>query len=145
MAKVTELCNSLRDDVEMFDLPACLKKWAINLFYSTATKEQKKMDINNLDLRLVWDDLFVEHQEPEYFDDKVTKLPGNYALFSNTFRNNTDSQQEYTFTAQRTTCSVAEVEIQRGVVLSSELSLKLSVSLSYLPIYGKVFIDSNQS
>ncbi|CAH8293165.1 unnamed protein product, partial [Schistosoma turkestanicum] len=111
---------------ELFDLPNNLKIWAINMFHVTATKDQKKYDPVELGLRFIWDDIQVNHEKPEYFDNITMKLPKSHVLFSTTFKNNTDYEQEYNFRTERCTRSMAEIEIQKGVVLSKELSLKLS-------------------
>ncbi|KAF7260224.1 LIN 24 Twenty four Like family member [Paragonimus skrjabini miyazakii] len=112
---------------EMYDLQADLKIWAIDTFLLTATKEQKKYDLNDLDLRLIWDDVVVTHEPAEYYDEQIHRLPKAQVLFSTTFRNNTDSDQEYSFRTERCTRSIAEMEIQRGVVISKEMSLKLTL------------------
>ncbi|KAF6768003.1 hypothetical protein AHF37_04633 [Paragonimus kellicotti] len=116
---------------EMYDLQADLKIWAIDTFLLTATKEQKKYDLNDLDLRLIWDDVVVTHEPAEYFDEQIHRLPKAQVLFSTTFRNNTDSDQEYSFRTERCTRSIAEMEIQRGVVISKEMSLKLTVGIRF--------------
>lgn len=114
-------------DAEMYDLQSDIKIWAIDTFLATATKEQKKIDINDLDLKVIWNDVTVTHEPTEYFDDHRHRLPKSHSLFSTTFRNNTDCEQEYCFRTERCTRSIAEVELERGVVFSKELSLKLSL------------------
>ncbi|TGZ74211.1 hypothetical protein CRM22_001062 [Opisthorchis felineus] len=114
-------------DAEMYDLQSDIKIWAIDTFVATATKEQKKIDTNDLDLKVIWDDITVTHEPTEYFDDHRHRLPKSHSLFSTTFRNNTDFEQEYCFRTERCTRSIAEVELERGVVFSKELSFKLSL------------------
>nr|CAH8863934.1 unnamed protein product [Trichobilharzia regenti] len=117
---------------ELFDLPSQLKIWAVNMFHTTATKEQKKHDPVELGLRFIWDDIFVTHEKPEYFDNVTVKLPKSHTLFSTTFKNNTDSEQEYSFRTERCTRSTAEIEIQKGVIMSKELSIKLALPSSIM-------------
>lgn len=119
-------------DANMFDLQSHLKIWAINLFCATATKEQKKHDVNELGIRFIWDDVVVTNDKPEYFDNVVIKLPKSHSLFSTTFRNNTDVEQEYSFRTERCTRSIAEIEIQKGVTLSKEFAIKLALPNSLL-------------
>ncbi|CAL8093938.1 unnamed protein product [Calicophoron daubneyi] len=116
-----------QQEAEMFDLLAQIKIWAINTYVKTATREQKKVDMNDLDLRVCWDDVTVIHEPPEYFEDKIRQLPKSHSLFSTTFRNNTDSDHEYSFRTERCTRSVAEIQIERGVVTSKDVSLKLAL------------------
>ncbi|CAH8582323.1 unnamed protein product [Heterobilharzia americana] len=117
---------------ELFDLPNQLKIWAINMFHTTASKEQKKYDPVELILRFIWDDIYITHEKPEYFDNVTVKLPKLHTLFSTTFKNNTDSEQEYSFRTERCTRSMAEIEIQKGVIMSKELSIKLALPNSIM-------------
>ncbi|VDP53363.1 unnamed protein product [Schistosoma margrebowiei] len=113
---------------ELFDITNQLKLWAINMYHLTATKDQKKYDPTELILRIIWDDINVNNEKPEYYDNNRIKLPKSHLLFSTTFKNNTDTEQEYNFRTERCTRSIIEIEIQKGVILSKELSLKLAVS-----------------
>ncbi|CAH8645010.1 unnamed protein product [Schistosoma rodhaini] len=117
---------------DLFDLPNCLKLWSINMYHLTSTKEQKKYDPIELVLRFIWDDIHINHDKPEYYDYITMKLPKSYVLFSTTFKNNTDNVQEYNFHTERCTHSIAEIEIQKGVILSKELSLKLALPNSIM-------------
>ncbi|TNN16222.1 LIN 24 Twenty four Like family member [Schistosoma japonicum] len=119
----------LKTEPELFDLFNQLKIWAIDMYHITATKEQKKYDPIELIIRFQWDNIHVNHEKPEYYDNITMKLPKSHILFSTTFKNNTDTEQEYNFRTERCTRSIAEIEIQKGVLLSNELSIKLSVKI----------------
>lgn len=116
-----------KQEAELYDIQADVKAWALNTFYQVATKKQRKLNANQLDLRLIWDDIVVTHSDPEYSDNRVAAVPKSHSLFSTTFRNNTDSEQEYSFRTERCTRSVAEIELSRGLVTSRELGLKLTL------------------
>ncbi|CAH8585795.1 unnamed protein product [Dicrocoelium dendriticum] len=124
LLKQTKLTES---GPELFDLSSEIKIWAYDTFVLTATREQKKIDLSDLDLRIIWEDVTVNHEAPEYFDNSVCRLPKAHSLFSTTFRNNTDTEQEYSFRTERCTRSVAEIEIQRGVNISKEIAIKLAL------------------
>lgn len=51
--------------------------------------------------------------------------PPFQVLFKTFFSNNTDMDQEYSFKTERTTCSICEVQIEKGVTLGQELSINL--------------------
>ncbi|KAH8874688.1 LIN 24 Twenty four Like family member [Schistosoma japonicum] len=122
----------LKTEPELFDLCNQLKIWAIEMYHITATKEQKKYDPIELIIRFQWDNIHVNHEKPEYYDNITMKLPKSHILFSTTFKNNTDTEQEYNFRTERCTRSIAEIEIQKGVLLSNELSIKLSLPSSIM-------------
>ncbi|KAH9581831.1 hypothetical protein MS3_00008848 [Schistosoma haematobium] len=119
-------------ETELFDITNQLKLWAINMYHLTATKDQKKYDPIELILRILWDDIHVNNEKPEYYDNNRIKLPKSNILFSTTFKNNTDSEQEYNFHTERCTRSIIEIEIQKGVIITKELSLKLALPNSIM-------------
>ncbi|CAI2731867.1 unnamed protein product [Schistosoma spindalis] len=117
---------------ELFDLNNQLKIWAINMYHLTATKEQKKYDPIELIIRIIWDDINVNNDKPEYYNVNIKKLPKLNVLFSTTYKNNTDFEQEYHFRTERCTRSLIEIELQKGIILTNELSLKLSLPNSIM-------------
>ncbi|VDP75503.1 unnamed protein product [Echinostoma caproni] len=127
-----------KQEAELYDIQADVKAWAINTFVQVATRKQKKLNLNQLDLHLIWDDIVVTHGEPEYSDNRVSPVPKSHSLFSTTFRNNTDTEQEYSFRTERCTRSVAEIELSRGVVTSKELGLKLTFCSSGVLLTGEI-------
>ncbi|KAK4468878.1 hypothetical protein MN116_008040 [Schistosoma mekongi] len=128
----TTQMNMNKSEPELFDLLNQLKLWAIDMYHITATKEQKKYDPIELTIKFQWDNIHVNYDKPEYYDNITMKLPKSHILFSTTFKNNTDTEQEYNFRTERCTRSIAEIEIQKGVLLSKELSLKLSLPSSLM-------------
>ncbi|VEL15161.1 unnamed protein product [Protopolystoma xenopodis] len=115
---------------DMFDLEKAVEKWAFDVFSMTASSELKKMlSRYEIELKFIWDDIISAHDPPEFIEDQRSFNPKGQALFSTTFKNVTDVNQEYTCHTERRTTSVAEIEIEEGVLTTKELGIKLAVSL----------------
>ncbi|BHF72513.1 hypothetical protein SprV_0401558000 [Sparganum proliferum] len=116
-----------KPELNLFDLAAVVKSWALNAFIATRTREQKKVKIDDLDIKVNWDDLHCWSEQPQFSDCSTVTLPKSHSLFSTNFRNNTDNEQEYNFRTERATRSVAEIEISQGFISKKEIGIKLQV------------------
>lgn len=125
-------------DVELFDLTAVVKAWAINAFMDAADKKMKKVCRSSgggtgaLEVHLIWDEVVCWSESPRFEDSHSVQLPKCHALFSTSYKNSTDGVQEYNFRTERSTRSTAEIEISKGFTATKELGVKLQASLKKL-------------
>ncbi|VDK82676.1 unnamed protein product [Dibothriocephalus latus] len=116
-----------KPELELFDLTAVVTSWALNAFIATRTRAQRKVKIDDLEIKVNWDDVHCWSEPPQFSDSNTVTLPKSHSLFSTNFRNNTDSEQEYNFRTERATRSVAEIEISQGFTSRKEIGIKLQV------------------
>ena len=110
---------------EIPDVEAIVKRWALEMFEYTKSKEQAKIPKDSLIYSVDWKNVKFKHHTPEYTDAEKPPAPKAQVLFKTFFSNDTDQEQEYSFKTERVTRSCCEVFIEKGVTIGQEMSINL--------------------
>ena len=102
-----------------------IKRWALDMFDVTKSKEQAKISKDSLMMTVDWKNVRFRHHPPEYTDVAQPPSPKAQVLFKTHFSNNTVMEQEYSFKTERVTRSSCEIFIEKGVTVGQEMSVKL--------------------
>ena len=109
------------------DIEEMVLRWARVMFKTTSknSKTLSKLNEEELTFHVDWRRVNFKHSDPEFIDPVIPETPGSQVLFQTEFSNRTAQEQEYAFKAERTTQSTAEVVIEKGVTLGTELAVSL--------------------
>ena len=110
---------------ETVDLEDIVKKWAVQMYDMTKSKEQARIPKDHLVFNFNWKRIKFVHHEPEFHNPSKPTQPKSQILFRTNFTNTTDQDQEYSFKTERTTCSVCEVNFERTITIGMEMNLSL--------------------
>ena len=119
---------------KMVDVEDTVKRWAIEMFKITRSKEQSRIALDDLQFNVNWKRAKIRHSEPDYDDQRSPGAPNTQVLFKTTFTNNTENEQEYSFRTERTTVSTCEVEIEKGVSYGMDLGVSLKLPSEILEV-----------
>ena len=111
---------------DVVDLEDVVKRWALDMFDYTKSKEQAKIPRDCLLTTISWNKVRFQHSQAEYVDKWKPPSPKAKVLFRTTFCNNTDQEQEYSFKTQRNTRSTCEVVIESGYCMGVSMDVKLA-------------------
>ncbi|KAL3316062.1 hypothetical protein Ciccas_005298 [Cichlidogyrus casuarinus] len=110
-----------------FDLKAFLVEVFKDLYETTRSRSMPKSDSRKLIFNLDFQDVMVTHEDPVYNMGDIIKIPQGKSIFSTSFTNNTDSEQNYEIHVERTTVSTAEIELTSGHTTVMEVGMELKI------------------
>lgn len=115
-------------ETDAIDLNSIVSRWALDMFTITAVdKRQKKLKQDEIELKFNWDGVASWSEEPVFEETKCLPHHKSNALFTTTFKNDTNIEQEYNFHTERSTRSSAEIEVSKGLTSTVEVGVKLQV------------------
>lgn len=116
------------------DLEEIVKRWAMEVFDITKTKEQARIPKDMLQWNINWKHVKFYFDQPRYDAFPLSGAGSGHkrphvqpqVLFRTHYSNNTDYEQEYSFKTERTTRSSCTVCIEQGFTRGFEFALKLT-------------------
>lgn len=108
------------------DLEEVVKRWALEMFDYTKSKDQARIPRDCLMVTISWDRVRFQHTVPQYNEKWKPPQPKAKVLFRTTFSNNTDLEQEYSFKTERATQSCCEVVVEKGFCMGVSMDIKLA-------------------
>lgn len=123
----------LQKPLDSVDLEEVVKRWALQMFDYTKTREQAKIPKDALCFRVNWKGVRFNHH-PMRFPERFAKpdKPKAQMLFKNTFTNSTNQEQEYTFKTERCTSSSCDIIMERCLVLGQEVNVGIKTPCEIL-------------
>lgn len=109
------------------DIEEIVQTWAWNSFVKTRGQDYKKLKYDDVKMEINWSRVRFTPSEPEYFDRSMVDQPNSKIVFTSTFENNTDTEQEHSFTTERTTVCTATTSISKGYTQGFHLELKVGL------------------
>ncbi|KAL4225073.1 hypothetical protein ACF0H5_015767 [Mactra antiquata] len=112
---------------EVTDLEEIVKAWAWTSFSKTRGKEYQKLGYNDIKIDINWSRVRFNSSEPVYQNKVMQDTQTSKIVFTSTFENNTESEQEHSFTTERTTTCTATNSVTKGYTKGFNLELKLGL------------------
>lgn len=109
------------------DIEEIVKTWAWTSFSMTRGRELQKLKYDEVRMDVNWSRVRFTPSRPEYSDAKMVDQPNSKVVFTSTFENNTDSEQEHSFTTERTTVCTSTTSISKGYTQGFNLELKIGL------------------
>lgn len=109
------------------DIEEIVKTWAWTSFVKTRGQDYKKLKFEDVKMDINWTRVRFTPSPPQYFDTSMVDQPNSKIVFTSTFENNTDSDQEHSFTTERTTVCTATTAISKGYTQGFSLELKIGL------------------
>lgn len=109
------------------DIEQMVKTWAWTSFVKTRGKDHQKLKFDDVKMDLNWSRVKFTPTAPEYFDTNMVDQPNSKIVFTSTFENTTNSEQEHSFTTERTTVCTSTTSISSGYTKGFHLELKLGL------------------
>ncbi|OWF52400.1 uncharacterized protein LOC110447870 [Mizuhopecten yessoensis] len=109
------------------DIEEIVQTWAWTAFQKTRSKDVSKLKLEDVKLDVNWSRVRFFRSEPEFSDGQMVELPNSQIVFTSTFINNTEQDQEHSFKTERTTTSVSTVTVSKGYSKGFNLELKLAL------------------
>ncbi|XP_053384884.1 uncharacterized protein LOC128550253 [Mercenaria mercenaria] len=109
------------------DIEEIVKTWAWTSFVKTRGKDFQKLKFDEVNLDVNWSRVRFNPSVPEYSDKSMVDQPNSKIVFTSTFENNTDSEQEHSFTTERSTACITTTSISKGYTQGFNLELKLGL------------------
>ncbi|KAH3876945.1 uncharacterized protein LOC127870150 [Dreissena polymorpha] len=109
------------------DVEEIVLNWAWNSFLKTRGADYKKLKFEDVKMEVNWTRVKFTPSMPEYSDGKMVDQPNSKIVFTSTFLNNTNCEQEHSFTTERTTVCTATTCISKGYTQGFHLELKVGL------------------
>ncbi|XP_052798830.1 uncharacterized protein LOC128230528 [Mya arenaria] len=109
------------------DLEEVVKTWAWTAFVRTRSDQYKKLKLDDISMDVNWARVRFTPTTPEYADSRMVDSPTSKVVFTSTFVNNTNKEQEHSFTTERTTVCTATTSITKGYSKGFNMELKLGL------------------
>lgn len=109
------------------DIEEIVKTWAWTSFNKTRGKGLQTLKYDEVRMDVNWSRVRFTPSRPEYSDAKMVDQPNSKVVFTSTFENNTDSEQEHSFTTERTTVCTSTTSISKGYTQGFNLELKIGL------------------
>lgn len=109
------------------DIEGVVLDWAWNNFTKTREDRFKKLKLDDVQMTVNWSRVRFQPNMPEYSDATMVDKPNSKIVFTSTFENNTDSEQEHSFATERTTACTATTSISKGYTKGFHVELKLAL------------------
>ncbi|XP_069133503.1 uncharacterized protein [Argopecten irradians] len=109
------------------DIEQIVQSWAWTAFQKTRSKDVSKLKLEDVKLDVNWSRVRFLPCQPEFSDGRMVEMPNSQVVFTSTFVNSTDQEQEHSFKTERTTTSVSTVTVSKGYSKGFNLELKLAL------------------
>ena len=109
------------------DIEEIVKTWAWTAFLKTRGKDLQKLKFDDVVMEVNWSRVRFVPSAPDYSDKNMVDQPNSKIVFSSKFENNTDSDQEHSFTTERTTVCTSTTCISKGYTQGFNLELKIAL------------------
>ena len=109
------------------DIEEIVKTWAWTSFVKTRGKDYQKLKLDEVKMDVNWTRVRFNPSPPEYSDSSMVDQPNSKIVFTSTFENNTDAEQEHSFTTERTTACTSTTAISKGYTQGFNLELKIGL------------------
>ena len=109
------------------DIEQIVKTWAWTSFVKTRGKDHQKLKFDEVKIDINWSRVRFTPSPPEYFDSNMVDQPSSKIVFTSTFENNTESDQDHSFTTERSTVCTTTTSISKGYTQGFHLELKLGL------------------
>ncbi|KAL7672953.1 hypothetical protein ACOME3_007828 [Neoechinorhynchus agilis] len=100
---------------EMVDIDDVVEKWIHKMWEYTKRKDQTKFRWDELSVNVNWSKVAFKQSEIEYADQVVSSQPRSRILFKTSFTNSTDSVQEYSCKAERSTSTDLHLRFTKSI------------------------------
>lgn len=112
---------------EVTDLEEIVKTWAWTAFVKTRGKAYEKLEYKDIKMDVNWSRVRFNPTEPSYKEKEMRDTQTSKIVFTSTFLNNTDTEQEHSFTTERTTTCTSTNSITKGYTKGFNLELKVGL------------------
>ncbi|KAK3602104.1 hypothetical protein CHS0354_030453 [Potamilus streckersoni] len=109
------------------DIEDVVKTWAWTSFCKTRSKDLQKLKYDDVHLDVNWTRVRFIPGDPDYSDKEMVESPKSKVVFTSSFENNTDTEQEHSFTTERTTVCTCTTLVSKGYTKGFHLELKLGL------------------
>lgn len=109
------------------DIEDIVKTWAWTAFLKTRGKDLQKLKFEDVNMNVNWSRVRFQPSAPDYSDTNMVDQPNSKIVFTSTFENNTDSEQEHSFTTERTTVCTVTTNVSKGYTQGFNLELKIGL------------------
>lgn len=121
-----ELLEKSPEDKAIVDLDLVVEKWITYMWEKTKSKADAKHEFEELNVKIDWKRCDITQKDAK-FDDVTQGTLRNQTLFKTYFKNNTDTEQEYSFRTERKTRQSCSFSFVKGFSREKEgvISFKL--------------------
>ena len=109
------------------DIEEIVRTWAWTAFVKTRSADYKKLKLDDVSLDVNWSRVRFTPSVPDYSDGNMVECPSSKVVFTSTFVNNSNSEQEHSFTTERTTMCTATTSISKGYTKGFNVELKVGL------------------
>lgn len=114
-----ELLEKSPEDKKIVDLDVVVEKWITYMWEKTKSKADAKHEFEELNVKIDWKRCDVTQKDAK-FDDVTKGTLRNQTLFKTYFKNNTDTEQEYSFRTERKTRQSCSFSFVKGFIREKE-------------------------
>lgn len=123
-----ELYSVLVDEMaNVTDIAEIVKTWAWTNFVKTRGKDHQKLKYDDVKMDINWSRVRFNPSPPEYLESSMVDQPKSKMVFTSTFENNTESEQQHSFTTERTTVCTSTTAISKGYTQGFHLEMKIGL------------------
>lgn len=109
------------------DIEEIVKTWAWTAFMKTRGKDLQKLKFDDVNMNINWSRVRFQPSAPDYSDSNMVDSQNSKIVFTSTFENNTESEQEHSFTTERTTVCTSTTSVSKGFTQGFNLELKIGL------------------
>lgn len=121
----------------IIDLDEIIEKWAWKMWeLSKRSREDSKYRREELDVKINWKRVNFWQSEAVFARPAQLRLPKSQILFKTHFTNNTESEQEYSLRAERSTITTLNFTFLRGFTKEKEGSVSFKLPNEVLEVGG---------
>ena len=109
------------------DIEEIVKTWAWTSFVKTRGKDFQKLKYDEVKMEINWSRTRFTPSPPTYSETAMVDYPNSKVVFTSRFENNTDTEQEHSFTTERTTSCTSTTSISKGYTKGFNVELKIGL------------------
>ncbi|UJR30085.1 hypothetical protein I4U23_017626 [Adineta vaga] len=137
--EIKERLDATPNNKTIVDLDEIIEKWVWKMWeLSKRSREDSKYRREELDVKINWKRVNFWQSEAVFTRPAQLRIPKSQILFRTHFSNNTESEQEYSLRAERSTITTLTFSFMRGFTKEKEGTVTLKLPNEVLEVGGGI-------